>query len=229
MLLVHGGLHGAWCWSKLVPLLQARGHEISAIDLPGLGNDSTPAETTTLDDYGDAVVKGARSMGGNVIVIAHSLGGMAISNGVEKAPELFAKLVYLAAILLADGERISAAGVDIDSLPDVPVSPVLPRELCEQMFYNGCEKSDIDEAMRRLRPQAMAPMTATMHVTAERWGRLPRYYIACERDQALAIGRQREMIARLPVKKAITLDSGHSPFFSIPQSLATVLDEIAAD
>ena len=66
-LLVHGGLHGAWCWSKLIPHLSALGHDVHAIDLPGLGDDPTPPETTTLSDYGDAVVQGARFMGGGVI------------------------------------------------------------------------------------------------------------------------------------------------------------------
>ncbi|MET0546927.1 MAG: alpha/beta fold hydrolase, partial [Caulobacterales bacterium] len=63
-LLVHGGLHGAWCWTKTIPYLKARGHEVVAIDLPGLGDDPTPPEKTGLSDYGDAVAKAARAMGG---------------------------------------------------------------------------------------------------------------------------------------------------------------------
>ena len=154
-LLVHGGLHGAWCWSKLIPHLETRGHEVAAIDMPGLGDDLTPAETTTLDDYGDAVVKGARAMGGDVIAVGHSLGGMSISSGVEKAPELFSKLVYLTAIMLADGDNVSAAGIALDpSITANAVSPITTREVCEYMFYNDCAKADVDDAMARLRPQA---------------------------------------------------------------------------
>ena len=26
--LVHGGFHGGWCWSRLTPLLRARGHTV---------------------------------------------------------------------------------------------------------------------------------------------------------------------------------------------------------
>ena len=36
-LLIHGSWHGAWCWHKIVPRLQAEGHSAHAIDLPGRG------------------------------------------------------------------------------------------------------------------------------------------------------------------------------------------------
>ena len=35
--LVHGGFHGAWCWSRTIPELQALGHDAIAIDVPGHG------------------------------------------------------------------------------------------------------------------------------------------------------------------------------------------------
>jgi hypothetical protein len=31
--LVHGSFHGPWCWSRIVPLLQAAGHETRLADL----------------------------------------------------------------------------------------------------------------------------------------------------------------------------------------------------
>ncbi|WP_370270531.1 alpha/beta fold hydrolase, partial [Nioella sp.] len=36
-ILVHGACHGAWCWQKVVPALEARGHSVRAIDMPGRG------------------------------------------------------------------------------------------------------------------------------------------------------------------------------------------------
>ncbi|HEX4777104.1 MAG TPA: alpha/beta fold hydrolase, partial [Acidimicrobiia bacterium] len=32
--LVHGAYHGAWCWERVVPELEARGHHVVAMDLP---------------------------------------------------------------------------------------------------------------------------------------------------------------------------------------------------
>ena len=31
--LVHGSWHGPWCWDKLVPVLRADGHQVTAVDL----------------------------------------------------------------------------------------------------------------------------------------------------------------------------------------------------
>ncbi len=30
--LVHGAAHGAWCWSRVLPVLRAKGHEVVAVD-----------------------------------------------------------------------------------------------------------------------------------------------------------------------------------------------------
>ena len=37
IVLLHGSWHGAWCWHKVVPLLQARGHQVHVPDLPAHG------------------------------------------------------------------------------------------------------------------------------------------------------------------------------------------------
>ena len=34
--LVHGGWHGGWCWQKVIPFLEAAGHEVYAPTLTGL-------------------------------------------------------------------------------------------------------------------------------------------------------------------------------------------------
>ena len=34
--LVHGGWHGGWCWQKVIPFLEAAGHQVYAPTLTGL-------------------------------------------------------------------------------------------------------------------------------------------------------------------------------------------------
>jgi pimeloyl-ACP methyl ester carboxylesterase len=43
--LVHGGLHAAWCWSRTTPELEQLGHQAIAVDLPGHG-DRVEEEST---------------------------------------------------------------------------------------------------------------------------------------------------------------------------------------
>ena len=33
----HGAYHGAWCYSKVKPVLESAGHKALAVDLPGHG------------------------------------------------------------------------------------------------------------------------------------------------------------------------------------------------
>ena len=47
--LVHGAFSGAWIWAPLIERLRAAGHSVEAFDLPGSGDDRTPASEVTLD------------------------------------------------------------------------------------------------------------------------------------------------------------------------------------
>ena len=38
--LVHGSCHGGWCWKKLIPHLNRKGHDVYAPTLTGLGERS---------------------------------------------------------------------------------------------------------------------------------------------------------------------------------------------
>ncbi len=53
--LVHGAFGGAWCWEPVDGPLEAAGHTVEAIDLPGGGADETPVADVTLDAYVERV------------------------------------------------------------------------------------------------------------------------------------------------------------------------------
>ena len=38
IVLVHGAWHGAWCWERVVPLLEAAGHRAVVVDLPSVSS-----------------------------------------------------------------------------------------------------------------------------------------------------------------------------------------------
>lgn len=86
-LLVHGGFHGAWCWRKTVAELEKRGHRAKAIDLPGQGEDETPLTKVTLGTMVDKIVVEMAGLPGQVVLVGHSLGGIAISVTGETVPE----------------------------------------------------------------------------------------------------------------------------------------------
>jgi pimeloyl-ACP methyl ester carboxylesterase len=233
--LVHGAFHGAWCWIKLVPELEARGHRAVAFDLPGGGDDPTPIEQVTLDGYVSRVADVVARQPEPVILVGHSLGGMTITAAAERMPERIRKLVYLCAFILRDGESLFTLidpSAPKDSVPpkgsswDIVFSPV-PTEAAPKMFYNGCLEADVAYALARLRPQANAPRLTMVRLTPERFGRVPRAYIETTNDQAVSLETQRRMVANSPCAPIRSLPTGHSPFFSAPAALADALADLA--
>ena len=103
-LLVHGGFHGAWCWTRVIPELEALGHEAVAVDLPGHGERRDEASTVAgrraaivdLMQHGD-------------VLVGHSGGGYDITLAADAAPQKVGHLVYLAAALPIEGRPLLEA------------------------------------------------------------------------------------------------------------------------
>src|SRR5947209_2032687 len=101
--LVHGGWHNRSAWEKITPMLEAQGHAVLTLDLPGAGantnapkslgvrpfdlaafaTEPSPIAEVTQDERTQAVVElvrqGTSVRDGNVILVGHSAGGMTIS------------------------------------------------------------------------------------------------------------------------------------------------------
>jgi pimeloyl-ACP methyl ester carboxylesterase len=233
-LLIHGAWHGAWCWHMVIPELEKRGHRAKAIDLPGQGQDQTPLTKVTLDTMADWIVATLTELPGPVVLVGHSLAGMAISAAAEKAPDRIKTLVFLTAFLPRDGESLLAiehrnpkVAVPKSMIVDADhISATIMPDRVRELFYHDCTDADVSYASARLRPQALAALSIPVHLTQERFGRIPRVYVECTDDHALSIEMQRDMIAKSPPVNVRTLHSGHSPFLSMPDKLAAVLTDL---
>jgi pimeloyl-ACP methyl ester carboxylesterase len=67
--LVHGAWHGGWCWERLVPELEQRGHTAVLPDLPC---EDVRADAT---EYARVVGEALGDADGDVVLVGHSLGG----------------------------------------------------------------------------------------------------------------------------------------------------------
>lgn len=230
-LLIHGSCHGAWCWRDVIPALQARGHDVAAIDLPSHGADSTPYQEVTLDAYADAI---AAAMGDDTILVGHSMAGYPITAAAEKAPQKIARLVYLCAYVPAAGKslvdlRIAAPRQPplhaIEKTEDGLGFAVKP-EAATGVFYQDCPREAAEFAISNLCVQAIAPQATALPLTA-RSQDLPRSYIRCTDDQTIPPEYQLTMTADWPRRDVHHMDCGHSPFFAVPEALAALLDQIS--
>ena len=91
------------------------------------------------------------------------------------------------------------------------------RDKLPALFYADVSPEDRYRAMERLRPQPLSISTTPVTLTEERFGSVPRWYIECTHDNAVRINLQRLMVKMTPCK-VITMECGHSPFFSNPRN-----------
>lgn len=228
--LVHGAFHGAWCWSQVSQGLEEAGHTVLTPDLPGAGDDRTPQEEVTLASASERVIDALRSLDAPAVLVGHSMGGVVITQAAAQAPELVSRLVYLAAFRPVDGESL----LDLSSLPedagdgvqanvtiaeDPPVS-VFDVAQAQSVFYNDVPPELAQQAVDRLRPQPRA-VSATP-VSIEGVELPPQEYVVCNQDRAIMPALQRLMAQRSPAV-VHELDTGHSPFYSMPQDVMQIL------
>jgi pimeloyl-ACP methyl ester carboxylesterase len=242
-ILVHGGWHGAWCWKKVVPLLEAKGNRVLAIDLPGHGDDKTPPATVTLNDYVRKIVAVANAQTGPVILVGHSMAGVAIAQASEVlGKEKLAKLVFLDAFMPQNGESVFAlagkagtqnkAAGKPDPNPSVEgsmmlsddkkTSVIMPDKI-SPLFYHDCSADDVAVAKAHVGPQPMACLATPVNVTEARYGVIPKVYILCAQAKDLD---KSSLTKNVPIQKLYTLASSHSPFFSMPEKLVAILQEL---
>ncbi len=234
IVLIHGAWHGAWCWHKLIPLLEARGRRVVAPDLPSMGADATPPGSVTLDSWARFVANVVAHEAEPVMLVGHSRAGIVISQAAELVPDHIARLVYLSAYLLPAGETLAdAARADEGSLVPANMLPAASGSTCtlrpkivREAFYGHCSDEDFEFARARLSPEPLKPLVTPLVVTPERFGRVPRSYIECTEDRAVSLAAQRRMQTALPCDPVFTLDGDHSPFLSAPQELARILISI---
>lgn len=235
-LLVHGAWHDKHCWDLLTESLLARGHAVAAPTLPGHGTEKKSPFLVTMKVYGERVCAVAQSLREPVICVGHSMGGYVMSQAAEMRPELFGKLVYLTAMvpdgsasLMAMGRRdheaILGRGVVMKPLRGVAE---FRRDQSREVFYNDCSDDLVSRAQAHLHPQPIRAFLSSVPMTAERCGSVPKAYIECTQDRAISLTAQRALQAHAEFKQVVTLEASHSPFLSMPERLAEVLEELAA-
>ncbi len=230
--LVHGAWHGSWCWNRVVPLLQVKGHTVLTPDLPGHDRRRTvPYADISLKTYVDSISNLIASTSHKVILVGHSMAGVVISEVAENIPASIDELVYLSAFIpdhngsLVQEEAKAkvpsvAKEITIDDHNYEIALKLSPRIV--ELFYGDCSVEDQGFALRHLQKQPLRPFIDTVSLSNDRFGRVPKVYIECLDDQAIRIEDQRRMHAKIQCEVR-TLRASHSPFFSMPEALSQAM------
>jgi pimeloyl-ACP methyl ester carboxylesterase len=229
--LVHGSFHTpAATWSRLTEALDARRIKWATVDLPSAGPDvsegssSLPGRTEDVAETLGVV----EQVGGPVILVGHSYGGMVISEAGGHAA--VTHLLYVCAFAPAPGETLiglaqseppSLLGGAIQFVPGglLRVDPAQAAEV----FYADLAPDAAAEAVAQLVPSTASSLVQPAAEVA--WRDRPTTYVVCEQDKALSPVRQREMAERLQAE-TWSLPTSHSPFLSQPEALADIIESV---
>jgi pimeloyl-ACP methyl ester carboxylesterase len=229
IVLVHGAFAESASWDGVIdPLLDA-GHPVitSANPLRGLAADAA------------AVNDLVRSVGGPVVLAAHSYGGAVISNVDADAGEI-AGLVYLNGFAPDAGETCFqlAAMFPGSTLGEATVRPV-PRSDGTTDFYVASDSfHDIfcaDVPAAQARRMAVTQRPATQEALVEPagedplWKRVPSWFLIGEEDRIIPAALQHYMAERARAHRTIEIPgASHAALVSQPGAVAELILEAAA-
>ncbi|WP_433787004.1 alpha/beta hydrolase [Actinomycetospora sp. CA-101289] len=212
LLLVHGAWHGSWFWDPLRAELAE--YDVRTVDLPSCTGG--PDELGGLQDDADTVREALAGIDAPVVVVAHSYGGLPVS---EAAGPPVTHLVYLCAFMLDAGESLlAAAGGTPPPWWEVHERHVVARTP-EEVFYNDLDPATAAAAAGRLGLLSRAATETPL--TRAAWHDIPSTYVVCDRDAAIPSFAQEGMAQRAGT--VVHLDAGHSAAVSRPRDVAAIV------
>lgn len=129
IVIVHGAWVGGWRWRGVADLLRARGHSVFTPTLTGLGERehlNSPAVNLSLHARDIANVIKYEQLN-DVLLVAHSYGGMPVSVATELVPEgVISSILYLDAFYPEDGQALNDLVPGPPHLPENPDDYLVP-------------------------------------------------------------------------------------------------------
>jgi pimeloyl-ACP methyl ester carboxylesterase len=233
--LVHGAFENAGIWQGVEAGLKADGYQVIVPTLPGRAGNPAGPDKVSLDLYRDTVLKSISSAKTPVVLVGHSFGGIVISDVAEAKPKKIQSLVYLAAYLPKDGDSLlSLATGDKDAKigPQLNIDKEHGIASVAQGARADLFANDGSEQLRQAIPglildEPLGPLATPVRLTSGAYGAVPKFYVHTSKDQVVSPWLQAGMVASTPVKKEITLDTGHTPFLTDVSGVVHAIEQAA--
>lgn len=214
--------HGIWadgsCFSKVIPALQADGHEVIAVQY---GLDSYLEDLAT-------VKRTLNRVSSPVILVGHSYGGATISGaGLD---ERVVGLVYIAAVAPDAGETVQS------QLNKYPTDIFTRIEVADGRVWlrpNGVEffAGDLPEEEQKLvwatHYAPVADLFEQQKLENVAWRSKPSWFIVATKDQTVHPDLQRFLAKRMGAT-VVEVESSHVPMLSKPDVVIDVIRKAAA-
>ena len=212
IVLVHGAFADGSSWAKVIPLLQAKGLNVIAVQNP----------LTSFAEDVAAAKRAIAQMEGPVLLVGHSYGGMIISEA-GKDPKV-AGLLYVAALVPEEGQNVNDVNA---AMPPTAVGPEikLSPEGFLSLSLKGINEFFVQDASPEERKLIFATqVTWAASATQEKvyspaWKTKPSWSIVAAKDGMINPDLQR-FKAKLIKATTLELLSSHVPMVSQPNKVA---------
>ncbi len=214
-------VHGAWAngssWSKVIPLLNAKGLHVTAVQLPLM----------TLADDAATVKRAIALQDGPVVLVGHSYGGAVITEAGNE-PKVSA-LVYVAAFAPDAGQSagvLNATGAPAPMGAEAKPDAAGFLSLTKVGVYDDFAQ-DLSKDEKAVLYAAQAPTNEKAlggNISNAAWHSKPSWYIVAAKDRAIQPALEYSM-AKTIHAKTITVASSHVVMLSKPEQVAAVIQQ----
>ena len=232
-LFIHGAMHGAWCWIKVIDILEADGHHCLDMDLPGAGLDRTPRTEVTFESYMEKIDHFIESNDlKDINLVGHSMAGMLLPKIAVDERAGVKNVIFLAAYVLNKGE--SLMGLMPEDRKKIVLEGVAnsddntfmpPYELAKESYFGELDEEAARNYYKLMTPQPYAPTTHESDLDLSLVEQ-PMHYIVCGKDVAVSRELAENFINKINCE-VHEIDSGHGAMLSHPHELARLLESIA--
>ena len=216
-------VHGAWAnsssWSKVIPLLEAKGFNVTSVQIP----------LTSLTDDVAAVNRALALEQGPILLVGHSYGGAVITEAGND-PKV-AGLVYVAAVAPDKGESAFGLITSVATPAGAELRPdsmgflkLTPKGIAED-FAQGLSASEIQVLTSTQGPTNVVALKG--EVTTPAWKSKPSFYVVAGNDRTIAPTLEATMAKKINAT-TITISSAHVVMLNQPAKLADFIAQAAA-
>ncbi|MCI1012454.1 alpha/beta hydrolase [Herbaspirillum sp. C7C2] len=221
VVIVHGAFADGSDWAKVIPLLQAKGIKVTAVQNP----------LTSLADDVAAAKRAIDNQPGKVVLVGHSWGGTVITEAGNN--DKVASLVYVAAFAPDAGQATGDLGKDL------PVPPGIAKLSVDKAGFASLPPSALAADFAQDVPAKQAAVMAATQgpialkafgdkVETAAWKTRPSWYIVSKNDRMIQPDLERAFAKQINAKTT-ELPTSHVPQQSRPADVAKViLDAVAA-
>jgi len=221
IVLVHGAFADGSSWNKVIPILEAGGFAVTAVQNP----------LKSLADDVATTKRAIESQRGDVILVGHSYGGAVITEAAANNPKVKA-LVYVAAFAPDAAETLGGLG---EKYPATPLATALAPDSAGFLYIDRSKfhevfAHDVSEDEAALLAATQKPIAAAIFGEAAKaagWKTIPSWYVVSTQDKAINPDLERFMAKRINAH-TIEINASHVGFLSQPKAIVKIIETAAA-